>query len=437
MTISTTPQNLSFHHLALITAILIGLIILSIFFAFAETALMAVNRYRLRHLVRHHNKAAKRVSRLLERPDRILGTILLGDTLANILASSLITIIAVHFFGDTGVIVCSLIFGLFVLIFGQVAPKTVAALYSQRIALIISWPLSILFKLMYPIVWLVNGVTNSLLWLCGIRIGKHNVEHLSLDELRTVVYESRGNIPIANQKMLLQILDLEKVAVEDIMIPRSEIFGIDIDDDWDNIINQLKTSQHTRLPVYEEQLHKVIGFLHLRTALNLIAEDKLDKESLLDALEEPYFIPESTPLNTQLLNFCQKKKRIGLVVDEYGEILGLVTLEDLLEEIVGEFTTDLSASTSKNVYPQADGSYLVDGTTTLRELNRTLGWEFPTTGPKTLSGLIIEYLETIPHPNTGLRLYGYPMEILQVKDNIIRTIRVFPKLKKVSNENLK
>jgi Mg2+/Co2+ transporter CorB len=390
---------------------------------------MAVNRYRLRHLVRLHNKAAKRVSRLLERPDRILGAILLGDTLANIVASALITIIAVHFFSDAGVIVCTLIFALFVLIFGQVAPKTVAALYSQRIALMISWPLTILFKLMYPIVWLVNGVSNSFIWICGIRIHKGNVEHLSLDELRTVVYESRGNIPAANQKMLLQILDLEKVAVEDIMIPRSEIFGIDIEDDWDNIIGQLRTSQHTRLPVYEDQLHKIIGILHLRTALNLIAEDSLDKESLLEALEEPYFIPESTPLNTQLLNFCQKKKRIGLVVDEYGEILGLVTLEDLLEEIVGEFTTDLSASTSKNVYSQPDGSYLVDGTTTLRELNRTLGWEFPTTGPKTLSGLIIEYLETIPHANTGLRLYGYPMEILQVKDNIIRTIRVFPSLK--------
>lgn len=434
MDTSTAAHNLPFHHLTIIVAILVGLIVLSIFFAFAETALMAVNRYRLRHLVRHHNMAAKRVSRLLERPDRILGAILLGDTLANILASSLATIIAIHFFGDAGVIGCSLVFALFVLICGQVAPKTVAALYSQRIALMISWPLTILYKLMYPIVWLVNIVSNSLIWLCGIRVNKKHTEQLSLDELRTVVYESRGNIPAANQKMLLQIIDLEKIVVEDIMIPRNEIIGIDIEEEWDNIINQLKTSQHTRLPVYEDQLHKVIGILHLRTALNLIVSEELDKEQLIDALEEPYFIPASTPLNIQLLNFCQKKKRIGLVVDEYGEILGLVTLEDLLEEIVGEFTTDLSASTSKDVYPQLDGSYLVDGTTTLRDLNRTLGWEFPTDGPKTLSGLIIEYLETIPHANTGLRLYGYPMEILQVKDNIVRTIRVLPELKNINHE---
>lgn len=430
MTITSTPQKLGFPHFGLITGILIGLIILSIFFAFAETALMAVNRYRLRHLVRHHHPAAKRISRLLERPDRILGTILLGDTLTNIIASSLITIIAVHFFGDAGVIVCSLIFALFVLIFAQVAPKTVAAIHPQRIALLISWPLTVLYKFMYPIVWLVNSVSNSFIWICGFRINKRSTEQLSIDELRTVVYESRGNIPAANQKMLLQILDLEKIVVEDILIPRNEIMGIDIEDNWDDIINQLKTSQHTRLPVYENQLHKTIGILHLRTALNLIVRDELNKEKLLDALEDPYFIPASTPLNVQLLNFCQKKKRIGLVVDEYGEILGLVTLEDLLEEIVGEFTTDLSATTSKDVYPQADGSYLVDGTTTLRDLHRTLGWKFPMEGPKTLSGLIIEYLETIPHANTGLRLYGYPMEILQVKDNIIRTIRVFPDLKK-------
>ncbi len=430
MTLTSTSHKLAFPHLGLISGVLIGLILLSIFFAFAETALMAVNRYRLRHLVRHHNPAAKRISRLLERPDRILGAILLGDTLANIVASALATIIAAHFFGDAGVIGCSLIFALFVLIFGQVAPKTVAAIHPQRTALMISWPLTILYRFMYPIVWLVNGISNSFIWICGIRINKHTTEQLSIDELRTVVYESRGNIPAANQKMLLQILDLEKIVVEDIMVPRNEIIGIDIEDDWNDIINQLKTSQHTRLPVYENQLHKIIGILHLRTALNLIVREEVNKDKLLEALEEPYFIPESTPLNVQLLNFCQKKKRIGLVVDEYGEILGLVTIEDLLEEIVGEFTTDLSATTSKDVYPQTDGSYLVDGTTTLRDLNRILGWKFPMEGPKTLSGLIIDYLETIPHANTGLRLYGYPMEILQVKDNIVRTIRVFPDLKK-------
>lgn len=417
-------------HLGVPLSILIGLILLSSFFALTETALMAVNRYRLRHLVRHNHPAAKRVSQLLERPDRLLGAILLGDTLTNILAASLATIIATHFFGDAGILGCSVLLALIVLIFGQVAPKTLAALYPQHIALRTSFLLMILLKLLYPIVWLVNILSNGVLRIFGIKLQKRGVENLSAEELRSIVIETRGSIPVAHQKMLLQIFDLEKIVVEDIMIPRNEIIGIDIADDWENILDKLTTSQHTRLPVYEDNIDHFKGFLHLRTALNLIAENRFDKTTLTAAIEDPYFIPEGTQLNTQLLNFCHTKQRIGLVVDEYGDIQGLVTLEDLLEEIVGEFTTDLAAVTSKDINLQTDGSYLIDGTVTLRYLHKTLGWEFPTTGPKTLSGLIIDYLEMIPHANTGLRLNGYPMEILQVKDNIVRMIRVFPQLRK-------
>jgi len=406
--------------------LLILLINIAIFFALAETAMLSVNRYRLRHLVKQNNRTAKIVQQLLERPDRLLGVILFCNTFANIFASAIATLIAIHYFGQTGVMLATVGLTLLILILGEVTPKTLAALYPQQLAFAAAWPLFLLLKILYPLIWIINAIANGVLRLMGITVGLKAVEHFSHDELRTVLHEAGGKIPRDYQAMLLKVLDLGKVTVEDIMIPRNEMIGIDLTDEWEKILDQLTNSQHTRLPVYKSDIDQVVGMLHLRKALNLLAKEDLNKESLLDAAEKCYFVPKGTSLNIQLLNFRREKQRTGLVVNEYGDIQGLVTLEDILEEIVGEFTTDITAITNKSIHPQSDGSYLVDGGTTLRELNHLLKYKFPLKGPKTLSGLIVEYLETIPQAGTGLRLAGYPMEILQVKDNMIKTVKIIP-----------
>jgi len=407
---------------------LVVLILLSIFFSASEAAMLSINRYRLRHLVRKNHRLAKRVQQLLERPDRLLGVILLCDTFANIFASAIATLIAAHFFGTGGVMLATFVLTFVVLIFGEVAPKTFAALYPQSMAFIAAWPLTILLRILYPFVWFTGMLSNGMLRLFGIKVHKQTVEQLSHEELSTLLREGTGRIPVDYQAMLLKIMELGKVTVEDIMIPRQEIVGIDLEDDWGTILEQLTNSHYTRLPVYRATLDQFVGMLHLRKALNLLANDKLNKETLLEVTEEAYFIPESTPLNKQLLNFRHEKIRSGLVVNEYGDIQGLVTLEDILEEIVGEFTTDTAAIASKDIHPQEDGSYLVDGTITIRELNRALGCNLSESGPKTLNGLIVEYLEAIPHIGTALRLEDQPMEIMQVKDNIVKTVKILPRL---------
>ena len=416
---------LSIH--TLITLLII-LIAIAVFFALAETAMLSLNRYRLRHLVRQSHRLAKRAQQLLERPDRLLGVILFCSTFANIFASAIATLIAIHFFGQAGVMLVTIGLTLLILIFGEVAPKTLAALYPQRIAFFAAWPLYVLLQIFYPLIWTINTLANGVLKLFGVNVSHKTVEHLTHDELRTVLHEAGNRIAADYQSMLLKVLDLEKVTVEDIMVPRNEIIGIDIDEAWENILTQLTNSRHTRLPVYKDSIEQVVGILHLRKALNLLAQEKLTKDTLLDATDECYFVPEGTPLNTQLLNFRRERQRSGIVVTEYGDILGLVTLEDILEEIVGEFTTDVSAMTNKVLHPQLDGSYVVDGTMSIRDLNQMLHIDLPVTGPKTLSGLIIEYLETIPQAGTGLKIGCYPLEILQVKDNIVKTVKIFPKL---------
>lgn len=415
--------------------LLVLLILIAMFFALAETAMLSINRYRLRHLAKHHHRTAKIVQQLLDRPDRLLGIILLCNTFANIFASAIATLIAIHYFGQAGVMLATVGLTLLILIMGEVTPKTLAALYPQPLAFISAWPLFILLKILYPFIWIINAVANGLLRLVGIKVGLKAVEHLSHDELRTVLDEAGSKIPTDYQNMLLKVLDLGKVTIEDIMIPRNEIIGIDLNDEWERILEQLTNSQHTRLLIYNGDIDQVVGILHLRKALNLLAQERLTKESLIEATDKCYFVPASTSLNVQLLNFRREKQRTGVVVSEYGDLQGLVTLEDILEEIVGEFTTDIS-TTSKSIHPQSDGSYLVDGTTSLRELNHLLKYKFPLTGPKTLSGLIIEYLETIPQAGTALRLAGYPMEILQVKDNVIKTVKIIPLSKNNNSETL-
>lgn len=408
---------------------LVMLIVLSAFFSGSETALMSLNRYRLRHLVKSGHPGAVRSHRLLARPDRLIGLILIGNNFANILASSLATLLALRLLGEPGIAVAAGLLTLVILIFAEVAPKTLAALHPERLAFPAAFVYVPLLKLLYPLVWLINAIANGLLRLIGVPAETSGSHSLSTEELRTVVSEAGALIPKRHQRMLLSILDLEHATVEDIMVPRNEIVGIDFTESREEIIAQLSNSQYTRLPVFEGDIDNVRGFLHARNALHAMLHSRTEKEDLVGFFGSPYFIPEATPLNKQLINFQREKRRMALVVDEYGDVQGLATLDDLLEEIVGEFTSDPSTNIH-DVQPQPDGSYLVDGTANIREINRSMGWELPTDGPKTLSGLIVEYLETIPEPGTCLRLAGYPIEIIRTEDNIVRMARIIPSLRK-------
>ncbi|MCO6414427.1 MAG: HlyC/CorC family transporter [Thiogranum sp.] len=399
------------------------LIILSAFFSGSETGLMTLNRYRLRHLVRARHAGATRAQKLLERPDRLIGLILLGNNFVNILASTLTAVIAVRLIGEAGLVIGAAILTIVILVFAEVTPKTLAALHPERVAFPAAFIYGPLMWLLYPMVWAVNIVANAILKAFGVRPEEGTIDALSQEELRTVVLEAGAMIPKRHQDMLLNILDLENVTVEDIMVPRKDISGIDLEDDWNTIVQQIISSPYTRLPVFHGSIDNVVGFIHLRRVLPLLKREQLDRETLENLTREPLFIPENTPLNRQLLNFQRERRRVGLVVDEYGDIQGLVTLEDILEEVVGEFTTDPATNISDFTL-EGDGVYLVNGTANVRDLNRALSMELPTDGPKTLNGLVLEYLEDIPEPGTSLLLSGYPIEIVQTKGNLVKTLRV-------------
>jgi Mg2+/Co2+ transporter CorB len=405
---------------------LIVLLLLSAFFSGSETALVSLNRYQLRHKARQGHRGARLADKLLQRPDRLIGLILLGNNLVNFSAASLVAIIALEMGGEPAVALGTLLLTLVVLVFSEAAPKTLAALHPEKLAFpaaIIYYPL---LKITYPIVWLINVASNGVLYLLGVRSGDTELQPLTREELRTVVHEAGGRISSRYQQMLLSILDLEKVTVDDVMVPHNEIIGIDLRDDIAEIEEIISKSEHTRLPVYEDNVDNVIGILHLRRLANL-APRSFDKTSLRQLLDEPYFVPESTPLSKQLVQFQRRRERVALVVDEYGDIQGVVTLEDILEEIVGEFTTD-PADQIEDVVREGPDSFLVSGTANIRELNRTQGWELPTDGPKTLNGLILELLETIPQATTCLKVSGYPLEIVASDDNRVRTVRIGPRL---------
>ncbi|MBV1908648.1 MAG: HlyC/CorC family transporter [Kangiellaceae bacterium] len=412
-----------------LSLILLGLIILSGFFSSAETSLMSLNKYRLKHLAKNNHKGAQFTQALLSRPDQLIGLILIGNNFVNILAASIATVICVRLWGDLGIAIATGALTIIILVFAEITPKTLAALHPEKVAFPASYILTPLRKLLFPIVWTVISLTNGLLKLLGVDTDNSQDQNIKPEELKIIVNEAGALIPKGHQNMLLSILDLEKVTVEDIMIPRSEVMGIDLEQDFPKIIEQIRSAVHTRMPVYKGDIDNIQGFLHARQIIKLLMMD--DKEfsmnGLLTAITKVDFIPETTPLNTQLLNFQRKKKRIGLVVNEYGDIQGLVTLEDILEEIVGEFTTDIS-TVSKDIQKEKDGSIIIDGSTTIRDINRTLNWNLPTDGPKTLNGIILEYMESIPQAGTGLRLAGFPMEILQIKANMIKSIRVWPAL---------
>ncbi|MBE0456115.1 CNNM domain-containing protein [Pseudoalteromonas sp. KG3] len=405
--------------------IILGILILcSAYFSGSETGIMSINRIRLRHLAKENHRAAKRVNKLLSRPDRLIGLILIGNNLVNIAAAQVATIIGIRLYGDLGIAIATGALTLVVLIFAEVTPKTLAALYPERVAFPSSIVLKGLLKILFPFVVIVNWMTNGILRLFGISAAQIEEHSMSKEELKTVLNESGALIPARHQSMLTSILDLEQVTVEDIMIPRNEIVAIDINDDWKLISKQLTHAQHTRVLLYRDQIDDAVGFIHSRDALRLLTKEQFDKPSLLRAVREIYFIPEGTSLNTQLLKFQQSKERIGLVVDEYGDIQGLVTLEDILEEVVGDFTTTQTRTPSEEVVPQDDGSFLVDGGANVRDLNKEMDWEFPLDGPKTLSGLIVEYLEDIPDANLSLRIAGYPIEVVEVKENMIKLVRI-------------
>ncbi|WP_166269112.1 HlyC/CorC family transporter [Marinobacter caseinilyticus] len=415
-------------------SLLAGLIILSAFFSSSETGMMSLNRYRLKHLAKTGHKGARRANNLLKRTDQLIGVILIGNNFVNIFASSIATVIAIRLWGDAGIFIATILLTIVILIFAEVTPKTLAALFPEKIAFPASHILGPLLKALYPFVWMVNLFTGLILKILRISPDDIANDHLSREELRTLVNEAGALIPSKHKDMLVSILDLEKVTVNDIMVPRNEVVGIDLDDDLDGILRQLRSSQHTRLPVYKGDVNNIQGMLHLRNTSKLLLQDDINKAMIMQLCREPYFIPESTPLNTQLINFQKAKRRIGIVVDEYGDVLGIATLEDILEEIVGEFTTDYSA-TSPDVIPQDDGTYIIDGSAAVRTINKILDWKLPIDGPKTLNGLITEQLETIPETNVCLKVKGHRVEVLQIKDNVVKAAIVHPPLRRKKRSN--
>ena len=396
------------------------------FFGASETAMMTLNRYRLRHLAKAKHPGAVRAQKLLERPDQLIGLLMLWINFMNSLASGLATFVALKLFGDSGIAIATGIMTFLLLVFTDIAPKTLAALHPERVAFPAAFVLTPLLWISRPLVHIVNGLANAVLRLFGVRAEEAAVHSLSAEELRTVVNEAGALLPRRHKRMLLSILDLEKATVEDIMVPRNEIVGIDLDEDIEQITDLITHTQYTRLPVFENSIDNVVGIVHLRNVVPLLKRGALTHEELRSIAREPYFIPEGTSLNRQLLNFQRESQRTGLVVDEYGDIQGLVALEDILEEIVGEFTTD-PAAVNKDITLQEDGSYLIDCAAYIRDLNRALQTELPTDGPKTLNGLILEHMEDIPEAGTSLLLAGYPIEIVQTKDNAVKIARIHPK----------
>jgi Mg2+/Co2+ transporter CorB len=404
-----------------------ALLVLAAFFAGSETALMSLNRYRLRHRAKAGHRGARLAESLLAHPDRLIGLILLLSTVVNVTAPILMGIIALRLGGDFLVAFGVLLLTVVLLIFCEVAPKTFGALHPERLALPAAYIYTPLLFVLYPFVWATNFLANGVLRMLGV--SRQQASHsLSSEELRTVVAEAGAMIPQRHQQMLMSILDLEKATVEDIMVPRVEIVGIDVEDSWDKILEQLRQSQHTRLPVYEGDIDRILGVLHMKRVVHELARGRLDRDKLIEAAgaREAYFVPSGTPLNTQLVNFQRDRRRIAFVVDEYGDIQGLVTIDDILEEIVGEFTTDPATMMHKDLHREADGSFVANASTSIRALNRSMRWNLPTDGPKTLNGLIVEFLETIPEPGTTLKLADYMLEVLQTGDNAIKTVRIRP-----------
>lgn len=413
--------------LSALLAALAVLLCLSAFFSLSETSMMSLNRYRLRHLVREGHRGARLASRLLARTDQLLGVILLGNNLVNAAAASLVTVIVVRLLGSSelAVTVATLSVTFLILVFAEVTPKVVAAAYPEPLAFFAAYVLRPVSTLLYPAVWVVNLFVRGLLMLLHLR--PHTVERdkLGLAELRSLVLEASGYLPATHQTILLNLFDLENLTVEDVMTPRGKIEAIDIEAGDEAVWQQLTTAHHSLLPVYQGEPNNVIGVVHVRQVLHAARSGPVTTEGLKKILREPYFIPMGTPLFTQLQNFQQNQRKVGLVVDEYGELQGLLTMEDILEEIVGEFTRP-APSHGGEFQQEADGSWLVDGGTPLRELNRKLGTHFPLDGPRTLNGLILEHFQDIPEAGVSLKIAGHPLEIVQTQGRLVKVVRIHP-----------
>jgi len=402
------------------------LLLISAFFSSSETGMLSLNRYRLKHLANEGHRSAQLAQRLLETPERLISVILIGNNLVNIAAATLATIIAQQLMPNNeelGMLISTIVLTLAVLIFSEVTPKTLAQRHPERVSFPASYVLRVLSTILAPAVWFVNGIVKSIFWIFRVGKSNGNDEALSSEELKTIVNESGSTLPEERQSMLLGILELENVTVDDIMVPRNEVVGIDLEDSIDKIAECIRKTEYTRFPLFKGDLDKVIGILHIRDAAEFLYSDNPSKVMLTKAAKDPYFVPEGTPLHTQLINFQSQQLRMALVVDEYGDIQGLVTLEDLLEEIVGEFTTDITNS-GKEIHPQRDGSFVIDGSATIRDINRALEWDLPTDGPKTLNGLILEHVEDIPDANLSLKIDRFLIEILQIKDNAVTAARM-------------
>lgn len=418
-------ENVSTTTLIIILCIMV---LVSAYFSGSETGMMTLNRYKLRHQAKNGDRAARRVEKLLRRPDRLISLVLIGNNLVNILASALGTIVGMRLYGDAGVAIATGVLTFVVLVFAEVLPKTVAALYPEKVAYPSSFLLTPLQYIMLPLVWLLNTITRLLMRLAGIRSDGYVNSALSKEELRTIVYESRSLMSRRNQDMLLSVLDLEKVSVDDIMVPRNEIVGININDDWKSVVRQLSHSPHGRIVLFRDSLDDCVGMLRVREAWRMMTEKKeFTKETLLRAADEIYYIPEGTPLNTQLVKFQRNKEKAGVVVDEYGDIKGLVTIEDILEEIVGDFTTSMSPSLAEEVMPQNDGSVLIEGSASVREINKAFNWDLPEQEARTINGMLLEALEEIPSIATRVQIGHYNVDILDVQDNMIKQVRITPK----------
>lgn len=412
--------------LGVLAGVLFFLIMLSAFFSGTETALMALNRYRLRHKSRGGHRGARFAEQLLARPDRLITLILFGNNLVNFSAATLASYITLQLFGSAAWITAAgtFVFTLVVLIFAEVMPKTLAALHPERLAFPASYIYYPLQRLAFPLIWMISIVSNSLLKLLGVSAEDADQHSLTIEELRVVVNESAAMLPQKRHRMLQSILELDGVSVDDVMVPHNEIVGIDLDDEWLEIIERISSCRYTRLPVYRERIDDITGMLDMRRLIHANGLAQLDKETLMQLVEDPYFVPEGTPLHKQLFQFQQNRQRAALVVDEYGDIQGLVTLEDILEEIVGEFTSDAEPRLREVQQIPGQPGYLVEAGANVRALNRMMNWDLPTDGATTLNGLILQQLETIPQPGTELSIGTYPVEIIETSDSGVNRVRV-------------
>lgn len=414
--------------------LLVFLLIISAFFSGSETGMMSVNRYRLRHRAKKGDHAAQTAVELLKRPDRLLGVILLGNTFANVMASAVATMIAFNYFGDFGIFISTILLTLVILIFSEALPKTWAALHPDRLVHLASGILKILLIIFSPLVFVINAVANTILKIFRVPMRRSNIEPLTAEELRTVVHEAGGKIARDDQQMLLSILNLGKITVEEVMVHRGDIIGIDITESWTKIKFDLQHAKFRYVPVYREHTENLVGTLKVNQALGALGHDELDLDGLLAMVAKPYYIPEGTYLSRQLLNFKKQHQYLAYVVDEYGSLQGLVTIKDIIEEIIGYFDYEIDAA-RENIHPQEDGSYLVAGNLPVRDLNRIMHWDLPTTGPTTMSGLIIEYLEFIPDAPLCLEINHYRIEIVHLSKNMIAQIRVYPLAIQIENHN--